>query len=224
MHKGIFVTGTDTGVGKTIVTAGISLALKNKGINVGVMKPISTGGIQDAKFLLNFIGLKDDIRLVNPVSFKNPLAPYVAGKIENRKINKNKIFRAFNKLKKLHEFIVVEGIGGVLVPILKDYFVADLIKDFKLPVIIVSRAGLGTINHTLLTLKILEQRKIKILGLIMNGFTGKGLSEKTNQFVVENLSKYFVLAKIKKDKNLIRNKKLLIKKFDLLIRKVLFYH
>lgn len=224
MHKGIFVTGTDTGVGKTIVTAGISLALKNKGINVGVMKPISTGGIQDAKFLLNFIGLKDDIRLVNPVSFKNPLAPYVAGKIENRKINKNKIFRAFNKLKKLHEFIVVEGIGGVLVPILKDYFVADLIKDFKLPVIIVSRAGLGTINHTLLTLKILEQRKIKILGLIMNGFTGKDLSEKTNQFVVENLSKYFVLAKIKKDKNLIRNKKLLIKKFDLLIRKVLFCH
>lgn len=224
MHKGIFVTGTDTGVGKTIVTAGISLALKNKGINVGVMKPISTGGIQDAKFLLNFIGLKDDIRLVNPVSFKNPLAPYVAGKIENRKINKNKIFRAFNKLKKLHEFIVVEGIGGVLVPILKDYFVADLIKDFKLPVIIVSRAGLGTINHTLLTLKILEQRKIKILGLIMNGFTGKDLSEKTNQFVVENLSKYFVLAKIKKDKNLIRNKKLLIKKFDLLIRKILFCH
>lgn len=224
MHKGIFVTGTDTGVGKTIVTAGISLALKNKGINVGIMKPISTGGIQDAKFLLNFIGLKDDIRLVNPVSFKNPLAPYVAGKIENRKINKNKIFTSFEKLKKLHEFIVVEGIGGVLVPILKDYFVADLIKDFKLPVIIVSRAGLGTINHTLLTLKILEQRKIKILGLIMNGFTGKDLSEKTNQFVVENLSKYFVLAKIKKDKNLIRNKKLLIKKFDLLIRKILFCH
>lgn len=224
MHKGIFVTGTDTGVGKTIVTAGISLALKNKGINVGVMKPISTGGIQDAKFLLNFIGLKDDIRLVNPVSFKNPLAPYVAGKIENRKINKNKIFTSFEKLKKLHEFIVVEGIGGVLVPILKDYFVADLIKDFKLPVIIVCRTGLGIINHTLLTLKILEQRKIKILGLIMNGFTGKDLSEKTNQFVVENLSKYFVLAKIKKDKNLIRNKKLLIKKFDLLIRKILFCH
>lgn len=224
MHKGIFITGTDTGVGKTIVTAGISLALKNKGINIGVMKPISTGGIQDAKFLLNFIGLKDDIRLVNPVSFKNPLAPYIAGKIENRKINTNKIFTAFNKLKKLHEFIIVEGIGGVLVPILKDYFVLDLIKDFKLPVVIVSRAGLGTINHTLMTIKVLEQKRVKILGVVMNGFTGKDLSGKTNQFVVENLSKYPVLAKIKKDKNLIRNKKLLIKKFDLLIRKILFYH
>lgn len=222
MYKGIFVTGTDTGVGKTIVTAGVALSLKNKGIDVGIMKPVSTGGIpnEDIRFLMDFLGLKENIELVNPVALKESLAPYVAAKIERKKINLNKIFTSYEKLKKLHDFIIVEGIGGVFVPILKNYFVADLIKDFKLPVIIVSRAGLGTINHTLMTINTLEQKKAKILGIVLNMFSGKDISEKTNPEMIEKLGKYPVLAKIEKDANLFKNKELLTKKFNCL-RKVL---
>jgi dethiobiotin synthetase len=96
----------------------------------------------------------------------------------------------------LHQIILVEGIGGVLVPITKNYFVVDLIKDFNLPTIIVARAGLGTINHTLLTVEALKKQKVKILGIIMNGFRGKDLSEKSNAQVIESLSKIPILAKL----------------------------
>lgn len=217
MYNGVFVTGTDTGVGKTLVSAGIGLTLKKKGIDVGIMKPISTGGIpgNDVKFLMEVIGLKDKISIVNPVALKNPLSPYVASKIERKRINLNKVFTSYEKLKKIHDFIIVEGIGGVLVPILKDYFVVDLIKELKLPVVIVSRAGLGTINHTLMTIRTLEQRRIKILGIVMNCFTGKELSELTNPQVIEELTNYSILAKINKDKNLLENKELLRKILDL---------
>lgn len=196
---GIFITGTDTEVGKTFITALLAQYLIGQDIDVGVMKPISCGPKKDndAHLLKKQLQLKDTLDLINPIHLKLPLAPYIAAKLLKRKTRLSNIFSAYKKLSKKHDLLLVEGIGGVLVPITKKYLVADLIKDLKIPAIIVSRAGLGTLNHTLLTIEALRKRKVDILGVIMNGFTGKELSEKTNAEVISSLSKVPVLAKIK---------------------------
>ncbi|OGC07359.1 dethiobiotin synthase [candidate division WOR-1 bacterium RIFOXYD2_FULL_36_8] len=194
----LFVTGTDTGVGKTYVTILLAKHLMLKGFDVGIMKPISTGSKKDddARLLKKTLNLKDPLRLINPIHLKLPLAPYAAAKLLKKRLNLKKIFTAFEKLKKHHDIVIVEGIGGVLVPILKDYFVADLIKDFNIPVLIVARAGLGTINHTLLTIEALKKRKVKIAGIVMNGFIKKETSEKTNADIIEEISHMPVMGKL----------------------------
>ncbi|MDD4178624.1 MAG: dethiobiotin synthase [Candidatus Margulisbacteria bacterium] len=196
---GVFITGTDTGCGKTYVTALLAKYLIDQGINVGVMKPISTGPKteDDALYLKKVLRLNDPLSLINPIHLKYPLAPLPAAKLENRKLKIENIFKAYRKLSRLHDLMIVEGIGGVLVPIKKNYFVADLIKDFDLPAIIVAKAGLGTINHTLLTVEALKSRKIEIAGVIMNGYRGKELSEKTNADIIKQLTNIPVLAKLK---------------------------
>ncbi|MBI5400451.1 dethiobiotin synthase [Candidatus Saganbacteria bacterium] len=194
----MFITGTDTGVGKTFVTSLIAQHFRSDGLDVGVMKPISTGPANenDAVWLKKTLQLDDPIDLINPISLKHPLAPYPAATMDNRQLTMSPIFKAYKKLCKLHDMILVEGIGGVLVPITKNYFVADMIKDFGLPTIIVARAKLGTINHTLLTIAALKKRKIPILGVIINGYTGKELAEKTNAQMISKFGKVPILAKI----------------------------
>ncbi|HVN67553.1 MAG TPA: dethiobiotin synthase [Candidatus Sulfotelmatobacter sp.] len=196
---GIFITGTDTGVGKTYVTCYLAAKLRRAGVDVGVMKPLSTGpaGDDDALYLKKTLKLNDPIELINPIHLKHPLAPYPAAKLEHRKLSVERIIRAYKLLEKRHDLVLVEGIGGVAVPITKDYCVIDLIKEMNLPVIVVARAGLGTINHTLLTIGALIDCKIEIAGIIMNGFTGKDRSEKTNVEVIEKLSGVPILEKLK---------------------------
>jgi len=193
---GIFITGTDTGVGKTFVTSLLARELIAKGCDVGVMKPISCGSKadNDAYHLKKQLRLKDPFELINPINFKNPLPPYPAAKIEKKKINLGKIFSAYRKLSKKHQIVLVEGVGGVLVPITRKYFIVDLIRDFGLPTIIVARAGLGTINHTLLTIETLKIRKVEIIGVILNGFHGNDKSEKTNAKVIQETGKVRILA------------------------------
>lgn len=196
---GLFITGTDTGVGKTYVTCYLAEKLRSAGLGVGVMKPISTGPAaeDDALYLKKKLKLDDPLELINPIHLKHPLAPYSAARLERKKLDLKKIFKAFKELEKRHDTILVEGVGGVAVPITKDYFVIDLIKDMKLPVIIVARAGLGTINHTMLTIGALIDCKIEIAGIIINGFRGKDRSEKTNAEVIEKLSGVPVLERLK---------------------------
>lgn len=195
----IFITGTDTGCGKTVVCAALVKHFQAQGIDCGYMKPISCGpkNDNDAVYLKKILKLKDPLELINPINLPYPLAPYVAAKKAKKKINLNKIKKAYSKLCTLHSALIIEGAGGLLVPIKKDYLVADLIKDLKTPTIIVARAGLGTQNHTLLTIEALRKRKIKILGIIMNGFTGKELSEETNAEVIEEFSGIPILAKLR---------------------------
>lgn len=147
-------------------------------------------------FLKRKLKLKDPLNLINPIRLKHSLAPYPAARLEKKKLDLKKIFKAYEKLSDLHDMVLVEGIGGVLVPITRDYFVATLIKDLGLPAIVVARAGLGTINHTFLTIEALRQRKIGILGVILNGFKGKDFSEKTNAEIIEQLSGIPILAKL----------------------------
>ncbi len=166
-----FVTGTDTGVGKTVVAAGLAAALRRRGIDVGVMKPIATGGVrrggklvsEDAEILVEAAGVRDSLDLVNPVCLEAPLAPLLAGKVDLRRI-----WRAYRTLSKKHEALVVEGIGGLLVPIRDRHFVADMIRRMALPVVLVTRSTLGTINHTLLTVEAARRRGIRILGIVVN--------------------------------------------------------
>ena len=195
MGKAIFITATDTGIGKTFITAGLAKAVQDKGLSVGVCKPISSGGIEDALYYIKMVGLKDEISTINPVRLKHPLTPYATE--EGRKIAIKRIKGGVRDIIRSRDVIFIEGIGGAMAPIKKDYYVADMIRDFKLPALIVARAGLGTINHTLMTVESLKKRKVRIAGIIMNGFSGKELSEKTNAKIIEELSGVPVVGKIR---------------------------
>lgn len=179
MLKAIFITATDTGVGKTVISCAIGLALMKKGINVGVMKPFQCAG-RDADFLIDTLDIKDEKELVTPCFAKEPVSPYAAFKKEKIKIDLEKVFSAYRELEKRHQFLIVEGVGGLLTPIKEKYLVADLIRDLDISVLIVARSGLGTLNHTLLTQRYAFDYGLKIKGIILNGFRGKTLAEKTN--------------------------------------------
>lgn len=174
--KGIFVTGTDTGVGKTLVSGGLAAVLREKGVDVGVMKPVESGCSrkngklqpEDALFLREMAGSQDEMELVNIYALEHPLAPAIAAKMERVEIKKAAILEALKILLLRHEFVIVEGVGGLLVPLYDNYFVAHLVKDMNLPLLIVARASLGTINHTLLTLSYARQIGLSVTGLVMN--------------------------------------------------------
>jgi dethiobiotin synthetase len=186
-RNGIFVTATDTGVGKTYFSCKLAQALLKLDINFGVMKPLSSGDRSDAKKLLKASKLKDSLDLVNPLFFKYPLAPYASLGLEKRKLNIKKVFSSYSMLNTNNKFMIVEGIGGVNVPISRKYFVTDLIKDLRLPAVIVARVSLGTINHTLLTVKELRKKNIPVLAVVLTDSKGKSLSELTNPKILSRL-------------------------------------
>lgn len=202
----VFITGTDTGVGKTFVATGIAAALKERGIHAGVMKPIHTGcktrrGVlipEDSIQLAKSACVNDPVDLITPYPFKKPVAPYVAAIETHAQIDINRIIKSFKTLSKRHEYMIIEGIGGVLVPITQGFYVADLIKRLKIPALIVIRPNLGTINHTMLTIHCLRERKIPIKGIVINdSLKGKKtLAEKTLPETIERLSGVPVLGMI----------------------------
>lgn len=172
--RGLFITGTDTGVGKTIVTATVATALKGHGVNPGVMKPLVTGtgtrdsGLPDPDWLASTTGVTDPPDLIAPYRFRLSAAPLVAAAEAGVSIDLNRIVRAFQDLSARHDCVLVEGIGGVLVPLTSALFVVDLVKLLSIPTLVVARASLGSINHTLLTLDCLRNRGVPTLGLIFN--------------------------------------------------------
>ena len=172
--KGYFVTGTDTGVGKTVVTACLATLFKSRGEDVGVMKPIETGvdpecsANSDTRFLMEVAGVHDSLEEVCPYRLKTPAPPYQAGRTEEKELEPEKILESFRALQSKHSMMLVEGIGGLIVPITRRYNVADLALQMGLPLIIVSRLRLGTLNHTLLTINAARQHGLKIKGVILN--------------------------------------------------------
>ena len=174
--QGYFITGTDTNVGKTAVTACLAKLLESRGENVGVMKPIETGvnaqcsssSNSDAKFLMKITGVQDPLEDVCPFRFKLPASPYQAAKIEGKEIDPEIILKRFRELQSKHSIMLVEGIGGLMVPITQSYNVSNLALQIGLPLIIVSRAQIGTLNHTLLTINAAQQHGLKIKGVILN--------------------------------------------------------
>jgi dethiobiotin synthetase len=206
MLKGIFITGTDTGVGKTYVAAGIAAELKKGGMNVGVMKPVETGCSmragrlipKDALRLMKAAGAHDSPALVNPYCFRKPLAPSIAAELDGGKVDIKRIINAYQILLRRHDFMIVEGAGGIMVPLTHAYTHLDLAFILKLPVVIVARAGLGTINHTLLTIAALKGRGIAIAGVVINHakHQEKGLAITTNPFIINKMSGVSILATV----------------------------
>jgi dethiobiotin synthetase len=179
MSEGIFITGTDTGVGKTLIAAGLVAALKEQGIDVGVMKPLESGAPsfgsapipQDALYLKEIAGVHDDLDLINPYCFQSQLAPGVAAEKEGVEIDLNRIKAQYDELKGSHQFMVVEGAGGLLVPVAQGVLLPELIKLLDLPLLLVARSSLGTINHTLLSLYYCQQEGLKVIGVILSKST-----------------------------------------------------
>jgi len=179
--KSLFITGTDTDVGKTYITAGLAIMLRKMGVDVGVMKPFAAGVVQkkgykseDVEILTKSAQTNDPENLVNPQFFPIPASPYTAWKKLKIKPKIPLVLSSFKKLTNIHEMMLVEGMGGILTPILKDYYVTNLIKDMKIPTIIVTRSKVGTVNHTLMTVKMCEKYKIPIKGIIINNFDDDG--------------------------------------------------
>ena len=172
--RGCFITGTDTGVGKTVVTAGLAHWLAARRHAVGIMKPIETGwpstrpGRSDAARLLAACGLDAPLEKICPYRFSAPLAPYDAARQAHTTIRTAVIRRAFAALRRRNPLMLVEGAGGILVPVTKTTTMIDLMSDLELPVLVVGRSGLGGINQALLTLEALRARRIPILALMLN--------------------------------------------------------
>ncbi|OOP55476.1 MAG: dethiobiotin synthase [Candidatus Brocadia carolinensis] len=216
MGKGYFITGTDTGVGKTVVAGGLAALYKNKGLNIGVMKPIATGckrvhntlTSDDVVFLKRSAEVDDEYELINPISLEQPFAPTVAARLSNTKIDLEKVRMAYDSLCERHEYLIVEGIGGLLVPVDEYYFVVDLANEMELPLIVVCRSNLGTINHTLLTVSYAREHGLDVKGIIMNESTEKcdDVTRMTNAAEIKRLTNLPILGMIPFDKRLDVNK------------------
>ena len=201
--KSLFITGTDTDVGKTYITAGLAVTLRKMSVDVGVMKPFAAGSAQkkgfkseDVEILSNAAQVNDPENLVNPQFFPMPASPYTAWKTMKTKPRISSVISSFKKLSKLHEMLLVEGMGGVMTPILKDYFVTDLIKEMKIPSVIVTRTKIGTVNHTVMTVKMCEKYRIPIKGIIVNDFDSDGYKTKELIRDLKNLTRVPILGTI----------------------------
>ena len=179
--KPLFITATDTDIGKTYVCAGLAHSLKKSGIDVGIMKPFACGTKQKTGFSSNDLTLlseaaiiNDTEELLNPFFFPIPASPYTAAKNLGVKIDIKHVLECFNKLDKIHDVMLVEGIGGIMTPILNDYTIINLIKDLQANTIIVTSSRVGTVNHTILTCNICKNMNIPVKGLIINNFDSTG--------------------------------------------------
>lgn len=177
MNRAIFITGTDTNSGKTIVTATLARVLRNQGINVGIMKPVTSGCIkrgetlvsEDAELLAWAAGVQLEEDSV-PYRLHAPIAPSVAAERENIRISFPVICDAFKRLQSNYDFVLVEGAGGLMVPLSGGLMVADLVLSLEIPLLVVARPNLGTINHTVLTCFAAKQLGIDVRGTIINSY------------------------------------------------------
>ena len=203
--NGVFVTATDTEVGKTVVAGGLARALRNMGVQTGVLKPYATGAMQDprgpyscdTRFLARAIGLEHETPDQNPALLRLPMSPLAAAEAEGVSLDRVEVFAAFGRQRESCEFLVVEGIGGLEVPIAESYFVIDLIEQFGLPALVVARPGLGTLNHTLLTLDALKNRGLPVAGVVINSSSDEpDASTRTNPELIHRCSGVPVIAQV----------------------------
>ena len=226
MH-GIFVTGTSTGVGKTFVAAGLAWALRKQKIDVGVMKPFATANrvfskryrSQDTALLARASAVNDHDYDLNPFFYSIAASPLSATELKyGPPVDIEKALQKLKKLGRKHQFMIVEGIGGILVPLTENESIADFAKRANLPLIIVSTPTLGTLNHTLLTIMACKKLRLKIAGIILNK-TSKNpdMVEQKTAPILERLTNIKVLAQIpfSKQANYISIGKLVEEKLDI---------
>jgi len=178
----LFLTGTDTGVGKTFVVVELLRLLREAGIRAVGMKPICCGNRDDVRRLLAAGAEDATIEELNPVWLQSPVAPSVAAQIERIEIDMEKIYHRFIALSQRFEIVLVEGVGGWLVPIAPNFFVSDLARRLDLPIAIVTENRLGCLNHVLLTFESLRSRGFRCAGIILNRADAAGdLAQTTNE-------------------------------------------
>lgn len=190
MGSGIFITGTDTGVGKTLVAASLAVYLRERGYRVGVMKPAETGcpesnGTlipQDAVQLKDAADCAEPIEKICPYRFAEALAPSIAAERSDRKIDVDHLLRTYGEINARYDVTLVEGAGGLMVPLLASYTYADFARVLKLPVLVVAANRLGVINHVLLTLEHASCKGLKVLGYVLNRISNDySLAAETNR-------------------------------------------
>ncbi len=195
--KAYFITGTDTGVGKTVVTGAIAAALAAKGLSVGVMKPCESGCAEmdgelvpaDALFLRDMAGCDDALDAICPYRLRTALAPGVAAKREGIVIDPARIEALFAAACRRHDSVLMEGAGGLLAPVTDRLLTIDLVKLLALPLIIVGRLSLGAINHTLLTVREAQRAGLAVAGIILNQTSqAYGPAEQTNPEVISSFT------------------------------------
>lgn len=204
MTKGIFITGTDTGVGKTVFSAALARLLTNRGINVGVMKPVTAGCTErdgrlvsdDAELLAWSAGIEMSQEIA-PYLLKEPIAPSAAAEMEHVKIEFSRILAAYHRLCEEHDFVIVEGAGGLMVPLAGGLLLADLVKLLDLPLLVVARPNLGTVNHTILTCFVARELGLEVKGTIISNYPGSpGSAETTAPHLIDSLSGVPLLARV----------------------------
>jgi len=208
----IFITGTDTDAGKTVVTAGLAASLKSCGYCVGVFKPIQTGSYKVNNELvspdLEFTKTIDSGILTHAsYNFKEPVAPSLAADLEGVEINIDKIIEDYKILEKKCDFVIVEGAGGLLTPIKGRFLMRNLAIILDLPLLIVAKPDLGTINHTLLTIEAAKTKNIKILGIIISNYPldTDDIAIKNAPKLIEKISGEKILGILPKIENLSKN-------------------
>lgn len=200
MKSGVFVTGTDTEVGKTFISSLLVKGLRDYGINAGYFKGVLSGAIEedgklipeDAKEVCEISGLKEEYNNMVSYTLKNPYSPHLAAHIEEVDINIQKIIFDYKNMMNKYEFLVVEGSGGVISPIKIEgdeiILLEDIIRNLGLSTILVARSDLGTINHTMLTVKYLNSIGVEVKGIILNGYDEDNIIHKNNRKVIERLT------------------------------------
>jgi dethiobiotin synthetase len=201
---GLFITGTDTGVGKTVVAGALAKILTDKGRKVGVFKPVATGcrrrweGLvsDDTEFLASCANSEMSLSTITPVGYLTPAAPIVSAAWEGESIDFGRIADAYEDICESSDIVIVEGIGGVRVPLTAEFDLLDLAAEFALPVVIVARPNLGTINHTLMTIDCVRAAQLKIAGVVVNGYdaTKAGVAEETAEQAIARCSGVNILA------------------------------
>ena len=217
MSPGIFITGTDTGVGKTVVTAGIVRWLRRQGIDAVPMKPVQTGATRqgkrlispDLEFCLAASGIKPDtneLKLMLPYAYEPACSPHLAGRLAGKYPEIPQIVKCADNLLKRHQAIVVEGAGGIMVPLNERQTMIDLIVALNYPVAVVSRIGLGTINHTLLSVQAVRAAGLNLLGVVFNHTEPpqpeNEFIEEDNPEIIAHFGKTPVLGKLRYFKKL----------------------
>jgi len=176
MEEGFFITGTDTGVGKTLVSAALMHYFKKQGKSVAAMKPVASGAIwknsqlvnDDALLLQQSASEKLQYESVNPYVFEEPVSPHIAAKNDGKIICFDKILKNLNQLQQSFDIVIVEGVGGWLVPLGPKIDISDLAKTLKLPVIVVVAIRLGCINHARLTFAAINKAGVTVAGWVAN--------------------------------------------------------
>lgn len=206
ISKGVFVVGTDTDVGKTIVTAALMHILRSNGYKATYFKAALSGAVEisdklipgDTKLVSEVSNLKESYENTTPYVYETAVSPHLAAKLENKPIHLDVVKEKYSYLKENYDYIIAEGSGGIICPLIDDergvYLLENLIKDLNMSVIIVARAELGTINHTVLTVKYIESLGIKIKGIIINNYKNSFLCD-DNINLIKKLTKLPIIGK-----------------------------